>query len=171
MSEWPMIKEGRKGFNFYFIKLIHGPFSQELKGDAEKLIQTKLLRGQWLVPTSNAKLLLGDFRDLIERNESFVQYIRRVNDVCAQIPLRQLLDMIYQLPWGEGKTIADLRPRTPMLYPMRPERILSEFEITENEVEDLLMNFDPKAVNDLVQAMKEMQSGKLRTHEQVFCTV
>lgn len=171
LSEWPMIRERKKAFNFYFIKLIHGPFSQELKEDSRKLVQAKLLQGQWFVPTGNAKLLLDDFRDLVERNESFVQYIRSVNDVCAQIPLKQLLAMIYQLPWRGGKTIADLPLRTPMLYPMKPERVVSEFDISEEEAEDLLMNFDPKVANDLVQAMKEMQSGKLRTYEQVLCTL
>jgi len=171
LSEWPMIKEHKKAFNFYFIKLIHGPFSKELGGDARKLVQARLLQRHWFVPTRNARLLLDDFCDLIERNESFVQHIRTANDVCAQVPLKQLLDMIYGLSWRGGRTIRDLPPRTPMLYPMQPEKIVSEFDIADDEVEDLLMNFDPEIVNDLVQATEEMRIGKLRTYEQVSCTL
>ena len=169
LSERAMIDERRKGFNFRFIKLTYGPFSQELKGDAEKIVRAGLLHGNWHVPTDGTRILLDDFHDVIKKNDAFVHHIRTVNDVYALMPLRQLLNVIHGLPWRGGKTINDLPPRTPMLYPMKPERVVSEFDMTDDEADDLLMNFDPKAVNDLVQAMKEMRTGKLRTYEQAFC--
>jgi uncharacterized protein YwgA len=171
LSERSMIGEREKGFNFYFIKLVYGPFSQELEGDAKKLLEVGLVRGRGLHPTESAKVVLEDFRDVIERNNSFTQHVNTTNDEFADIPLHQLLDIIHRMPWRRGKTIADVPMRTPMLYPMKPQNVSLEFNVTDEEAEDLLMNFDPKSVNVLVQAMKEMRSGKLRTCEQVFCGV
>jgi hypothetical protein len=55
-----------------------------------------------------------------------------------------------------------------MLYPMKPEIVAREFEITDNEVEDLLMNLDSDAIRDHLQAMKDAREGKWRTYEEVF---
>lgn len=73
------------------------------------------------------------------------------------------------MPWGgKDQTIADLQPRTPMLYPLKPNNVKIEFELTNDDVENLLMNFDVKTVKMSLQAMKEMRAGGLLTHEQVF---
>jgi uncharacterized protein YwgA len=170
LSEKSMIDEREKGFNFYFIKLTHGPFSQELRSTLEKLLQTRFFNDFGLKPTHNAKLILEDFQDVIERNHTFFQKITIVNDRFATMPLERLLNTIYEMPWGRGgaRTIADLPPRTPMLYPMKPHIVMRELKITDDEVENLLMNFDPRAVKDLSEAMRDAREGRWRTYEQVF---
>ncbi len=171
LSEKPMIDNRVKGFNLYFIKLVHGPFSQELEGDIMKLAQVGLVEDRWLEPTEQMKTLLEDFNNLIDRNRPFFEYIKNTNDKYAPLSLERLLTIVYAMPWKDGKTIADLPSRTPMLYPMKPANTDLEFDITEDEAEDLLMNFDPKTVRNFVQAMGEMKSGRLRTHEQVLYTL
>jgi uncharacterized protein YwgA len=170
LSEKSMIDERQKGFNFYFIKLTHGPFSQELRRTVEKLLQTRFLNDFRLEPTDNVKLILEDFQGVIERNQTFFQKIDTVNDRFARMGLEQLLDVVYAMPWGRGgaRTIAELPPRTPMLYPMKPHVIVKEFKVTDDEAEDLLMNFDPEAIKDLSEAMKDAREGRWRTYEQVF---
>lgn len=170
LSEKQMIDKREKGFNFYFIKLVHGPFSQELENDLGKLVQDGFISDLGLKPMVNAKLILEDFQDVIDRNQTFFKKINTVNDNFACMPLQQLLTIIYAMPWGRGKgqTIADLPQRKPMLYPMKPEIVATEFEITDNEAEDLLMNFDPDAIKDLSGAMKDAREGRWRTYEQVF---
>jgi len=170
LSEKTMIDEREKGFNFYFIKLTHGPFSQELRGTLEKLLQTRFLNDFGLKPTHEAELILEDFQDVIERNQTFFQKINTVNDRFATMSLERLLNIIYAMPWGRGgaRTIADLPPRTPMLYPMKPHVVVTEFKVTDDEAEDLLMNFDPEAVKDLSEAMRDAREGRWRTYEQVF---
>jgi len=170
LSEKTMIDKREKGFNFYFIKLVHGPFSPELENDISKLIQDGFINDLELRPTNNTRLILEDFQSVIDRNQTFLAKINRVNDTFARMSLQKLLSVIYSMPWGRGRgrTIADLPQRTPMLYPMKPEIVATEFEITENEAEDLLMNFDPEAIKDLSQAMKDAREGKWRTYEQVF---
>lgn len=168
LSERAMIDRREKGFNFRFIKLTYGPFSQELEGDAVRLVRLGLLHGRGLEPTEHAKAILEDFHDVIERNNSFTRHIRETNDKFVQIRLDRLLDIIHTMPWGRNRTIDDLPPRTPMLYPMKPQNVAREFSITDEEADDLLMNFDIETVSNLVQAMKEMKTQKLRTHEQLL---
>ena len=165
-----MIDKREKGFNFYFIKLIHGPFSQELENDVSKLVQDGYINDMGLKPTENTQAILEDFNDIIERNHVFFRKVDAVNDNFAPMSLQKLLRIIYAMPWGRGKgrTIADLPQRTPMLYPMKPEIVETNFRITDNEAEDLLMNFDPDALKDLSEAMKDAREGKWRTYEQVF---
>jgi hypothetical protein len=110
---------------------------------------------------------------MIDRNKIFFKKVDAVNDVFASMSLWRLLRKIYAMPWGrgEGRTIADLPQRTPMLYPMKPEIVKTNFRITDNEAEDLLMNFDPDALNDLSEAMKDAREGRWRSYEQVFSDV
>ena len=169
LSEKSMIDDRCKGFNFYFIKLIHGPYSAELKSELNRFTQIGYLNDFGLKPTTNLKMIVEDFQKIIDRNQPFFQKIQRVNDVYALMPLNQLLRIIYSMPWGRGdRTIADIPQRTPMLYPMKPNNIALEFEITENEAENLLLNFDPEAVEGLSQATEDMRKGRVRTYEQVF---
>jgi hypothetical protein len=172
LSEKAMIDEHAKGFNLRFIKLIHGPYSQELETDAGRLVQYGLIQDMTLEPTKNAKYILDDFHRLIERNEPFFQSIQRVNERYAGMPLQRLLKIVYAMPWGRsGKTIADLPQRTPMLYPMKPEAVEHNFVIKDKEAEDLLMNFDAEAIRDLSDSMRDAREGKWRTYEQVFSDV
>jgi len=165
LSEREMIDERNKGFNFYFIKLVHGPFSQELETDLAKLVEVGLVNRRGLEPTERADMIIEDFRDVIERNGPFIKYVNGTNDGFAGVSLEELLDVIYAMSWGKGKTIRDLPPRTPMLFPMKKESVASEFSITDEEAEDLLMNFDPKDVRSLIQATEEMRTGKMRSDE------
>jgi uncharacterized protein YwgA len=169
LSEKSMVDERKKGFNFYFIKLTHGPYSAELKSELERLIQIGYLDDFGLRPTASLRLIIEDFQNVVDKNQTFFQKIQRVNDAYALMPLRSLLKNIYSMPWGRGdKTIADLPQRTPMLYPMKPNNIDLEFDITENEAENLFMNFDPEAIEELSQATDDMRKGRVRTYEQVF---
>jgi uncharacterized protein YwgA len=172
LSEKSMIDERRKGFNFYFIKLIHGPFSYELKRSYDTLSQINFLNDFGLTPTIHTQMVLEDFHDLIERNRVFFQTIDRVNEQYARIPLKRLLQIVYAMPWGRGsRTIADLPLRTPMLYPMKPNQVQLDFRITNDEAEALLMNFDKDAIRDLSEAMRDAREGKWKTYEQVFSNV
>lgn len=170
LSEKAMIDEREKGFNFYFIKLIHGPFSQELENDLGRLVENGFIDDEELRPTSNTTVILDDFRDMILKNPTFFEKVNGVNNYFAGMSLQKLLKIVYAMPWGKrrGETIADLPQRTPMLYPMKPEIVRTGFQITEDEAESLLMNFDPDAINDLSEAMRDAREGKWRTYEQVF---
>lgn len=85
LSEKSMIHEREKGFNFNFIKLTHGPFSQELKTSYDNLSQIGILGEFGLTPTTNSKIILEDFQEIIKRNTTFFQKITTVNNDFAKM--------------------------------------------------------------------------------------
>jgi uncharacterized protein YwgA len=171
LSELPMILQRKQGFNFRFIRLTYGPYSQELENEANRLVKAGLLDGMSMQPTESAVSILEHFHEVVHRNDAFFGLVRQTNDDWARMDLDLLLRTVHEMPWRGGRTIHDLPPRTPMLYPMNPQRVLLNFDVTEEEVEGLWMNFDPKIAIDFTQAMTEVRSGQLRTHKQLFCTL
>jgi len=182
ISEREMIGNSEKGFNYYFVKLLYGPYSAELDNDLNRLVQSEIAkavpteRGANIIPTQRCANILRDFNDLIERNQTFVQRISHINRRFGTLGFQRLLNSVYHMQsplhkYRKGKrppTIASLPLKAPLLKPISEEMASKTFSITPAEVEDLLMNFDPETVKGLSQAMKEMRAGGLRTHEQVF---
>ena len=182
ISEREMLSNSEKGFDYYFIKLLYGPYSPELDNDLHTLVQSEIVeavptgRGADIVPTGRGANILRDFKDLIERNQIFVRRILDINRRYGILGFKRLLNSVYHMQsplhkYRRGRrppTIASLPLRTPLLKRISGEMASKTFSVTPEEVEDLLMNFDPKTVKELSQAMKEMRAGGLRTHEQVF---
>ena len=182
ISEREMFNNGEKGFDYYFIKFYHGPYSAELKGDLNNLVQLDIFeavptrRGAKIVPTRRCVNIVRDFDDLIKRNQIFIQKISNVNKRFGILGFQRLLNSVYRMQsplhqYRRGRrppTIASLPLKTPLLKRIPEEMASKTFSITPEEVEDLFMNFDLKTVKGLSQAMKEMRAGRLRTHEEVF---
>lgn len=182
ISEREMLRKGEKGFDYYFIKLLYGPYSAELDNDLNHLVQLGIVkavptgRGANIMPTQRGAIILRDFDDLIKRNQIFIQRISNINRRFGVLGFRRLLNSVYHMQsplhkyrkGGRPPTIASLPVKTPLLKRISEEMASKTFSITPREVEDLLMNFDSETVKGLSQAMKEMRAGELRTHEQVF---
>jgi hypothetical protein len=170
LSELPMVQQRKKGFNFGFVRLNYGPYSSELANEQTRLAKAGLIFSSSLEPTRIAARVLDQFGEVVARNGDFFRIVRETNDSWARVDLRSLLRSVHSMPWGRG-IVHDLPPGTPMLYRMNPQRAAVNFDITEEEIEDLWMNFDPTTVVDYAQAMKEVRSGQLRTHEQLLATL
>ena len=182
ISEREMFNNREKGFDYYFIKLLHGPYSAELENDLNNLVQIGVVdaepvgRGTNIVPTRRCEDILTDFSDLIKRNQVFAKRILDTNRRFGILGFKRLLSSVYHMQsplhkYRRGRrppTIASLPFRAPLLKSIPEEIAGRTFSITPEEVEDLRMNFDVKTVRELSQAMKEMRAGRLRTHEQVF---
>lgn len=158
-----MINQREKGFNFYFMRLHYGPYSFNLAAEKARLIAAGFLEEKALKPTRDAQYLIEDFAGLIERNNRFICKINDVNNAYAPLELDYLLEVVHSMPWGRT-TIHDLPERTPMLYPMRSNSVRERFELSEKELDDLAMNFE----GDLDDATRDVNEGRLLTHEQVF---
>ncbi len=170
LSEWSMIQGWKKGFNYAFIKLIYGPFSQELENDLTSQIRQGNIKNLGLRPTERLDLLVEDFGELLTRNRSFIEIIQKTNRKYARVPLKVLLKTVYGLPhpYLPGRTIAELNLRTPILYRMKEDRAKETFRITDSEAEDLEASLDPKIFSSLVSAMDDIKHGRLVAHNEVF---
>ena len=170
LSELPMIQQRKKGFNFGFVRLNYGPYSSDLASEETRLAKAGLIFSSSREPTRTAATILDQFSEIVARNDDFFRIVRATNDNWARMNLRLLLRTVHSMPWGRG-TVHDLAPGTVMLYRMNPQQAASNFDITDEEIDDLWMNFDPSMVADYAQAMKEVRSGQLRTHEQLLATL
>jgi len=169
LSEWAMLDEREKGFNYNFIKLIHGPYSQQLqREDVPRLIRAGLINDYNLSPTERAKIILSDFKELFERNKSFIEKIEEVNREYAKIPLQKLLQIVYDMPhpYIPGYTISDVKPTTPLLYKIKENKAKRVFKITPEEIATLEIYFDTEAFESLLKASRERKSTL--TFQEVF---
>lgn len=171
LSEKSMLDKREKGFNYNYIKLIHGTYSSELRLDLTKIVQLGLVEDRWLQPTPLALMILEDFKDLFKKNNVFVKRIDTVNEHYAKMPLKQLLELVYDMPHPYLKPprrIEDLALRTPILYRISQEKAARSFQISDDEAEDLEMCLNPKIVDSMRRAMSDIRAKRLKSHEEIF---
>lgn len=170
LSELEMLKEKWKGYNYRFIKLDYGPFSQELRCDLGELIQQQILKEN-LRPTEEAYCLLDDFSELLNRNRLFITKISDVNKKYSQIPTQELVHMVHLMPHPylhPTRRIGKLSPRTPILYPIKSQVASATFKIAQEELADLELCIDKKISSSIHEAMEDAKTQRLLSHEEVF---
>lgn len=170
LSELGMIQERLRGFDFYFMRLHYGPYSFDLDKEKAGLISMGFIEEKALKPTKDAFYLIDDFSSVLEKNPRVVSKIDCVNSTYAPLELDYLLEIVHSMSWGKA-TVHDLPERTPMLYPMKPSAIKEDFNISEKELDDLIMNLDPELCQRLDDATKDVNERRFLTHEQVFSNV
>jgi len=183
LSERSMLKEYEKGFNYSYIKLDWGPFSPDLRADLGSLIEQEFLGIRTLETDNGAiqgylianevKTLFDDFKEILQRNDHFLEAIRRVNREYARDSLKRLLRRVYAMPhpYLKRRTIASLAPRNPILYPIESKKASRVFEITPEELDDLEMYLDKELSMRLEEAMKDAKTRHLLSHREVFGTL
>lgn len=170
LSELEMLKQKHKGYNYRFIKLDYGPFSQELRSDLGDLIQQQLLKEN-LRPSKEAYNLLEDFKDLVNRNEPFFNKISNINRKYSQIPTNKLVHLVHLMPHPylrPQRKIGKLSPRTPILYPIKPPMATAIFNIKQEEIADLELCLDKTISSSIAEAMKNARTQRLLNHEEIF---
>jgi uncharacterized protein YwgA len=174
LSELSMFKKEEKGFNYTFVRLNYGPFSQELRSDLGQLIGQEILMERGLRPTEEAAFILEDFQGIFERNKGYIEKIERVTEKYSRIPTEKLVHRVHAMhhPYlRPRRTIGSLKPTTPIIYRMSVERASKIFEVTAGELSDLELCFDKKISGYLEQAMMDVKTKPFRSHQEVFGTL
>jgi uncharacterized protein YwgA len=169
LSEKSMLDKREKGFNFNYIKLNYGTYSQELAEDLAGLIKMGLI-DHGFQPTSLGSAVLEDFKDIFTRNKTIVEKIEEVNKQYAKMSLKDLLNFVHNMPHpylrGSPK-IEDLKPRTPILYRIPQEKARSSFQVCPEETATLEIYFDPESLDSLISASESAKKGPLLKFEEV----
>ena len=173
LSEWRMLDERRKGFNYNFIKLVHGPYSGELDNDLTDFASHKLMNDPWLQPTNLGYMILEDFSELLEQNETFIQTIDLILSRFAKLSLKRLLTYVYALPhpYRKNLTIGTTPFRTPLLYRLVEEKTVTKFELSEEQLQDLQICLDNERLKQWKEVSAEVKKGRFLTYREVFGTV
>jgi len=182
ISEREMVNNCEKGFNYYFIKLYHGPYSFELNDDLNDFAQSEIIvtepsdKGTTIIPTEKCTRILSDFGSLARRNRVFLRRIDHVNRRYGTLGLTKLLNAVYhmQSPLHEYEkqrrppTIASLPLRAPLIKAISDEVAKTAFSITREEIATLEIYFDKEAFDSLTQASESAKKEHLLNSHDVF---
>lgn len=164
LSENKLIRAKSKGFNYSYIKFLHGPFSSDLRSDLVRLSGITFIKEPYLMSTRSLRHTIMDFNEVFERNQSIMTTIDNILDEWAPLPLKEILKRVYRMRWGRT-TIGKLPHKTPMLWKMKVKQAKEVFSITSDEHEDLSLCFDPKIAEVLKPAFNDMRKGRLISYE------
>ena len=182
ISEREMIDSYEKGFNYYFIKLYHGPYSFELNDDLNDFAQSKIIetepsdKGTTIIPTDRCAEILNDFGSLARRNRTFLRTIDSVNRRYGTLGLKKLLNAVYRMqsPLHQYRkrmrppTIASLPLRAPLAKAIPAEEARTAFIITHEEIATLEIYLDKEAFDSLAQAGKSARKERFLSLDEVF---
>jgi len=177
LSEWKMIDNLEKGFNYKFIRLTFGPFSRDVEKDVEWLEVENLVeaipiseKGRVFRPTRFGNKILKDFRELFRRNRLFTRRIAEINRKYATMRLQELVDYVYSLPHPcmKGRTIGELKPGTQLLYKLEQEKAIEIFTITPEELATLDIYLDDESYRSAMQASEGAKRKPLLSLDEVF---
>lgn len=157
LSERDMKLQGEKGFNFNFIKLEWGPYSSDLKKDIQELEKTGLIYSSSHMPTVQGQLILENFQQILERNQSFLSKIQNVNKKYAHVERNRLVKIVHGMinperPW---MTIHDTPHQNYILKRLKIAYENKAFHLTESEIASLEIYFEPTLFNSLKSALEE----------------
>lgn len=159
LSQYEMQKQGHKGFNFTFIKLPYGPYSEDLSRDVEDLQDKRIITGFKHKPTMKGINILNNFNHLIDQNITLMDKIRRVNTSYSRYDRDALVDIVHKMrnPNNPRYTIHETRQGSYILKrPLRWDERL-EFKVTESDIASLELYFEPSDYSSVVESMQEAQ--------------
>jgi len=177
LSEWRMIDKREKGFNYDFIKLPFGPYSDDLDKDIVWLLEQSLL--EVIHISEDAKIfcesrfgrkLLNDFHDLFDRNNLFIREIAEMNSQFAPKNSQEIVDYVHGLPhpYIKNRTINDLKLGQRILYKLDEKKARNTFDITPEELATLEIYLDNESYNSAIEASESAKRKPLLSFDEVF---
>lgn len=176
LSELSMISDLEKGFNYNFIKLPYGPYSDELQKDADWLEEQKLVNsrpygeGKMFQNSRYGRKLLGDFSEMFVRNKIFTQKIFTVNSKYAPLNTYQLVEAIHQQahPYEESVKIDELEIGEVIIFKLSSEKAKVEFNILPEELATLEVYLDDENYESVIHASESAKRKPLLSMDEVF---
>ena len=176
LSEKNMIDNHEKGFNYGFIKLPYGPYSEELQSDIvwleeeQLIISTPIREGKLFSESRFGRKLLNDFHSLFARNNIFTIKIAKINRTFASKNSPELVQIVHDMPhpYIRGKTINELKLGTRILYKLASEKANVSFEITPEELATLDIYLDDESYRSVMEASESAKRKPLLRFDEVF---
>ncbi len=179
LSEKKMIDNREKGFNYDFVKLPYGPYSEDLQKDIKWLEEQKLINAVPIPISDDAKVfhesrfgrkLLNDFHELFARNNIFTRQIAETNRKFASKNSQQIVEYVHNLPhpYIKGHTIDDLKLGTKILYKLVERKAKTIFDITPEELATLDVYLDDESYRSVIEASESAKRKPLLSFDEVF---
>jgi hypothetical protein len=166
-SEKKLIESRCKTLNYRFVKLLYPTFSAELRKDLAELVELNFLEGPFFSEKVKTQMILEDFREVFANNREIMGLIDSQVDEYAPIETEALVKRTKNMKWRNG-IIEDLKNGTPLIYPLKPTRARSFFNIRKEDYEDLAICLSPKISRGMAEAFNELRRGERLSHAEVF---
>ena len=161
LSERDMIREHVKGFDFYFFKFLHGPFSRQLENDLSDLDDWGLYLPDEHMLTSHGRKVAEWLGDLWHKNREVTRHIDETLHTYGDLSRREILPIVYSLqhPFYEPpRRIADLNYHSPILFKVQDEQARRKFEISAAELETLEILLDVDQYHHLIYPKEDEEN-------------
>ena len=154
LAERTALSEKTECFHYTYVKAKHGPYSVALERDRTILVTQGYVEivphregpGEFVQLSESGDDVLKLFDPLFERNKNQVLMLENVVREFGTMSLQELLDYVYGLPTRlkgqEGKKIAELQMRTPVLIPYKTS-FKEKVAVTDEELVTLRVVMDP----------------------------
>jgi uncharacterized protein YwgA len=176
LSEKKMIDNREKGFNYDFVKLPYGPYSEQLQKDILWIEEQRLIDS---IPVEDGKVfhesrfgrkLLSDFHELFARNNLFTREIAEVNRTYAIKNSQEIVDYVHSLPhpYIKNRTIEDLKLGTKILYKLDERKAEKVFDLSPEELATLDIYLDDESYRSVMEASESAKKKPLLSFDEVF---
>ena len=167
LAEGRMVKEGVKGFNYNFYRWDYGPFSHELLKDYEYLVDNGLLKesDHNIHLTDKGFEVLENCRQLIEKNEEIIYYIRKVIKEFGPYTGKKIKKVVYDIPEiGEKKLISETVHGEELLRKIEADEAKKFFLIDDEWLETMAIMMDKELSSSLERGLKDAKEGKIKRY-------
>ena len=167
LSETDQQRKKLKGFNYGYVRLDYGPYSNDLNDDIALLKKEGFLclreKSHYLTLPSNRILDLS--KECLDRNTKILAPIDKIVQKWARKKTEELLKSVYRRKalYHPQKTIKALRKPTILLKRQSEEEVAQTFRLTESEVATLEILFDPEAVESLERAQESARTKPMKS--------
>jgi uncharacterized protein YwgA len=160
LSELNMILQGRKGFNYNFIRMRWGPFSPDLEKDTKDLVNCGAITGFAHALAPRGRKVLEMFEHLLEPNKHIFNKIREVNKIYAQMSRDELVNYVHSMPNPIRPSISidNTRHGSYILKRQRMAFTDRTFQIEESDIASLEIFLDPTNLGSLISSLKEAKT-------------
>jgi len=168
LSESRMVKDELKGFNYSFYRWDFGPMSNEALQDLDWLSANNLLKQTRyaIAITSRGRDLVKSSSPLLEHNEGFLEYVRRVIREFGPYTGKRIKTVVYDTPMmGEKKLIRKTKHGEELLRKMPTKQAKKRFLVDEEWIETLSILMDKEAQGSLKRGMADAKRGKVTKYE------
>jgi len=164
LSESRMVQNEIKGFNYGFYRWDYGPMSNELLQDLDCLKENGLLEKteNFIGVTSRGWEVLRSSSTLLNRNEEFLEFVRKVVKEFGHYRGKSIKTIVYCIPkTGERELIGKTEHGEELLRKISLDRARKSFLIDDEWIETLSILLDKEVCDSLKRGMKDAKEGKV----------
>jgi hypothetical protein len=167
-AQTKMVRGKVKAFDYSFYRWDFGPMSNGVMTDLECMLRNDLLEkhGTHIFISNKGHELLGQFSELLQRNQQILEYVSKTINEFAPYSGRTIKEVTYGLPLlFKKKLIRHAKLSDRILGPVKQGVARSWFLLDDDSEETLSLLMDKKACEALDRGVADARAGKTQKYQ------